>query len=306
MTKVRIVSLLPACTEIACALGLEKQLVGRSHECDFPESIKKLPACTSAKFVCDVSSGEIDRQVKSLQQSTSSLYELNRQLIQELQPTHILTQAQCDVCAVHLADVEQMVAPWSNPKPKIIAINAERLSDLWKNVREIAMALDVENEGKAVIKPLKNRVADIIMKTCQFEKRPSVVCLEWLDPIMAAGNWIPELVELAGGNNLFGETGKHSDWLPWKQVVDRDPEVIVLMPCGFGIQRTRSERNLITEFPSWARLRAVRDKRVYVVDANQYFNRPGPRLVDSLEILAEILHPGIFRIRYEPIAWQGF
>lgn len=175
----------------------------------------------------------------------------------------------------------------------VLSLAPQHLADLWPDILNVAEALgpDVLEQGRTLVKCLKGRIADVIVKTAAVKRRPSVACIEWLDPLMAAGNWVPELVELAGGLNLFGEAGKHSPWLNWEAIQEHDPAVIVLMPCGFDLKRTLTELPALMSRPDWSKLRAVRQRRVYVVDGNQYFNRPGPRLVESLEILAELLHP---------------
>ena len=253
----RIVSLLPSCTEIICALGFEDCLVARSHECDFPASVRNLPACTASKISTTASSAEIDREVKSLLQQALSLYAIDSAMLRELQPDLILTQAQCEVCAVSLTEVEQAVSEWTGRRPRILSLSPQRLADLWENIREVAEALGAARRGRELLQQLKDRVADVIVKTVPLKRRPSVGCLEWFDPLMAAGNWVPELVELAGGLNLFGEAGKHSPWLNWEAVQEHDPEVLVLMPCGFDLVRTRTEAATLTRLPDWDKLRAV-------------------------------------------------
>ena len=250
------------------------------------------------------SSAEIDRQVKTLLHSALSLYDIEPAKLRELQPDLILTQAQCEVCAVSLPEVEQAVGEWTGRRPRLISLSPQRLVDLWENIREIAEALGSVESGRELLQQLKGRVADVIVKTVPMKRRPSVGCLEWFDPLMAAGNWVPELVELAGGLNLFGEAGKHSPWLNWEAVQEHDPEVLVLMPCGFDLARTRVEAALLARLPDWEKLRAVKSGRIFVVDGNQFFNRPGPRLVDSLEMLAEIFHPDEFNFGHRGKGWE--
>ena len=241
MTRLRVVSLLPSATEIACAIGAESLLVGRSHVCDFPESVSRLPACTRSK-IPDVGSGrEMDEQVKVLHATGTSLYEIDAALLKRLRPDVILTQGQCDVCAVSISDVQQAIASWSGPAPKLVSLAPQRFADVWDDFRSVAGALALAEQGRAVVKSLKNRVVVIIEKSCLLKLRPSVACIEWVDPLMAAGNWVPELVELAGGRNLFGEAGQHSPWMKWEELRAADPDVIVLMPCGFDLARTRAE-----------------------------------------------------------------
>jgi iron complex transport system substrate-binding protein len=292
----RIVSLLPSATEIVCALGAAERLVGRSHECDFPPGIENLPACTQANIDPNAGSAEIDRDVKALLRDALSLYSVDTGLLKNLQPDLIITQTQCEVCAVSLTDVEKALAEWGSPSPRLLSLAPQSVKDLWSDILGVADALGVISEGRELNRQLKARVADVLEKTVPMKRRPSVGCIEWVEPLMAAGNWVPELVEMAGGLNLFGEAGKHSPWLNWEAIQEHDPEILIVMPCGFSLERTKQEMPALTRLPDWAKLRAVRSGRVYVVDGNQYFNRPGPRLVDSLEILGELIHPEAFPV----------
>jgi iron complex transport system substrate-binding protein len=300
----RIVSLIASATEIVCALGLEDQLVGRSHECDYPESVKRLPVCTAPKFDVGGTSREIDRHVKTVLQEALSVYRVDADRLRELRPDVIITQSHCEVCAVSLRDVEQAVCDWIDSRPRIVSLAPNALADVWDGIRRVADALGVPERGRALVGRLRQRTAGIAEKARALPHRPTVACIEWIDPLMAAGNWMPELVEMAGGVNLFGEAGKHAPWMTWEELVGRDPEVIVVLPCGFAIERTRQDMPCLTQRPEWPRLRAVRQERVYLADGNQYFNRPGPRLVESLEILAEVLHPEAFPFGHEGTGWQ--
>ena len=304
MTKKKIVTLLPSATEIVCALGAGELLVGRSHECDYPEDVRRLPACTSAKLDVQADSAEIDRQVKNLAQEAVSVYRIERELLRQLQPGIIITQAQCEVCAVSLPEVEEAVSHWLGRRPQIISLSPARLADIWEDIRRVAAALDLAERGRTVLGALKNRIVNLIEKTCLLKQRPSVVCVEWIEPLMAAGNWVPELVELAGGVNVAGEPGKHSPWLNWEALAKLDPDIIVVMPCGFDLARAKSEMTPLLNHPSWPKLRAVKNRRVFFTDGNQYFNRPGPRVVESLEILAEIIHPDRFNFGHQGKGWE--
>lgn len=299
----RIISLLPACTEIACALDLEDCLVGRSHECDFPESVKALPACTRAKIDSTASSAEIDREVRSLVERALSVYELDAERLRELRPDVVLTQTQCEVCAVSLSDVEKELSRITGISPKIISYSPNNFAEVWEEIAQVARALGIPAVGKRVITELKERLVDVIQQTCMIKRRPSVACVEWMDPLMISGNWVPDLVELAGGQNLFGESGQPSPRVEWRTLTDGNPDVIYLMPCGFSIERTREELAAWRTRPEWPRVRAVRKQRVFLVDGNHYFNRPGPRLIDSAEILAETLHPKLFDLGHEGTGW---
>jgi len=305
LKKHRIVSLLPSSTEIVCELGLRDQLVGRSHECDFPPAVRRLPACTQPKLNVQAASFDIDRQVNALLQDALSIYQIDTGKLKQLRPDFILTQSQCEVCAVSLSEVEQAVGGWVGFQPRVLSFAPNALADVWNDILKVAGALGVAERGVEVVARLKDRVERIAARTRPLPQRPSVACIEWLDPLMAAGNWVPELVELAGGLNLFGEGGKHSPWLNWESVRERDPEIMVILPCGFDIERTRREMSSLTDRPGWKSLRAVKNGGVYLADGNRFFNRPGPRLVESLEILAAIIHPAVFTSRHEGVGAGG-
>lgn len=300
MNHVKIVSLLPSATEIVAYLGLTNALVGRSHECDYPPSVQELPVCTQPKFNPEGSSQEIHDRVTNLLQSALSVYRVKTEIIQQLQPTHVITQDQCDVCACSLSDVSAAVGELTGMQPQIISLQPNILADLWADLQRVAKALSVPGDG--AIASLKARVEKIQQQV--KNAHPRVACIEWTEPLMAAGNWVPELVSLAGGSSLFGITGKHSPWMEWSELVAADPEIIIFMPCGFDLERTRQDARQLTTHPEWPNLPAVRTGKVYITDGNSYFNRPGPRLVDSLEILAEILHPEIFNFGYRGTAWE--
>jgi len=290
----RIVSLLSSATETVCALGLESSLVGRSHECDAPSSILLLPACTRARIDASASSAAIDAAVKLSLTNALSLYEVDGPLLQRLQPDLLITQDLCKVCAVSTQDVEEAVCRMIGSRPRIIAVNPQGLDDVWNDMRLIADAIGVPERGVELVNNLKERLRDLAARANGWGRRPTVACLEWLDPLMAAGNWMPELVELAGGVNLFGDKGKHSPWMSFDDLLREDPDVIVAMPCGFDLPRTRREMAPLIHRPGWERLRAVRHGRVHLADGNAFFNRPGPRLVEATEMLAEAIQPGAF------------
>ncbi|WP_017721331.1 cobalamin-binding protein [Kamptonema formosum] len=300
ISNLRIASLLPSATEIIASLGLADCLVGRSHECDFPPAVQQLPVCTQPKFNPEGSSREIHERVTDLLQSALSVYQVKMDVLAQLKPTHIITQAQCEVCAVSLADVERAAAALTGTQPQIISLQPNFLADVWADIERVACALGVD--GEPVVAGLKSRVEICASKIGQT--RPTVACIEWAEPLMAAGNWVPELVSLAGGQSLFGTAGWHSPWLQWDELAAADPEVIVFMPCGFDLERTRQDAMHLSINTNWKNLQAIKAGRVYITDGNSYFNRPGPRLVDSLEILAEILHPELFDFGYEGAAWE--
>jgi iron complex transport system substrate-binding protein len=306
MTEHRIISLIASATEIVCALGFEDQLVGRSHECDYPPSIRQLPVCTSPKFNVEGTSYEIDQRVKAILQDALSVYRVDASLLDKLQPTHIVTQSQCEVCAVSLKDVEAAVCELTSSNPVIVSLEPNALADVWADIVRVGKSLDAEARAADLVSRLQDGMDSIVEKANGLQNRPTVACIEWIDPLMAAGNWMPELVEMAGGINLFGEAGKHSPWMTWEELASANPAVILVIPCGFDIDRTLEEMHLLADKPEWERLNAVQHARVFVADGNQYFNRPGPRLLESLEIVAELLHPESFSFGHENSGWLRY
>ena len=300
----RLVSLLPSITEIVCALGLQDSLVGRSHECDFPEGLGHLPALTEPKLDAGRPSREIDDRVKQLVADGLSVYRVDAETLRGLEPDVVLTQDHCEVCAASLSDVEQALADWTGRKPQVVSLDPKNLEDVWGDIEAVADACGVPEQGRLLANRLRSEAGALHERAQRAATRPSVACVEWIDPLMAAGNWVPELVELAGARNLFGEAGEHSPWLEWETLRDADPDAIIVLPCGFDIPRTRAELPALTKQPGFAELRAVREGHFYLTDGNQYFNRPGPRLLDSLQILCEILHPELFAPGLEGEAWS--
>jgi iron complex transport system substrate-binding protein len=306
MTNKRIISLLPAATEIVCALGLEHNLVGRSHECDFPLSVKSLPICSRANFADDLSSSEIDIKVKEILTDALSIYTVKRESIKQLAPDVVITQAQCEVCAVSLKDVEEALDNYLDKESRILSLQPNKLDDIFDDIKTVADALDVNDAGNTLVEDLQERVDIIRHKLKYVESRPTIACIEWLEPLMVSGNWIPEVVSTAGGNSILAEAGKHSPFVKWEDIQQVNPEIIVVMPCGFSMERTIREMNLLFDLPGFSDLQAVKNNRLYITDGNQYFNRPGPRIVDSIEIIAEIIHPKLFNFGYEGEGWIKF
>lgn len=300
----RIVSLLPSATEIVCALGYEHALVGRSHECDFPRGIERLPVCTEAKVSGALTSEEIHARVGAILEHDLSVYRVDAALLREVAPTHIVTQIQCDVCAVSLRDVEAAIANWTGiDAPRIVPLNPGCLEDVFADLQRTAHALHDDAAGEALVSRMRESMRAIECIARDANDKPRVATIEWLAPLMTAGNWAPELVRLAGGIDLLGEEGKHSDWLRWEQLIAADPDLVVVFPCGFGLQEIHRDLHHLTSNAGWRSLRAVRNGDVFLIDGNQYLNRPGPRLVESLEILAEIFHPDRFDFGHEGKAW---
>ncbi len=306
MAENRIVSLLPAATEVVCALGLEDQLVGRSHECDYPETVRQLPVCTAARLSAGSASATLDREVRSLLSEALSIYAIDTDLIRDLRPDVVLTQAQCEVCAVSLEEVTAELRGLLDQNTGLVSMEAGSLSGVFDDIRRIATSLGVQSRAEVLVEELGDRLEIIRHKLKFIEQKPRVACIEWLSPLMIAGNWTPEMVSISGGVPVLSQKGKHSPQISAEELQQADPEVIVIMPCGFSVDRTLSEIGLLLELPVWQELPAVKNNRVYIADGNHYFNRPGPRIVDSTEILAEIINPKQFVFGYEGEGWVKF
>jgi iron complex transport system substrate-binding protein len=293
----RIVSLLSSSTEILYGLGLADRVVAVSHECDFPEAVKAKPRATFTNIAVGATSGEIDRQVRELTAAGKPLYEIDVDLVVRLKPDLIVTQAQCDVCAVRYEDVVGMVGrePALRGVP-IVALNPQFLHDILADVARLGEATSSTDAATRYVAELRRRIEAVRARTgnLPIDRWRRTACIEWIDPPMAAGNWMPELIDLAGGTQPFNTAGEHSSYTRWEQIVAFDPEVIVVMPCGFDLERTTAEAVRLADFPDWQSLAAVRAGRVYAVDGNALFNRSGPRIVDSLELLSRLIHPELY------------
>jgi iron complex transport system substrate-binding protein len=301
----RIVSLLPSATEIVCALGFQEQLVGRSHECDYPPCVDRLPVVTRPKFDPEGSSAAIDQRVREILAEALSVYRVEVDVLRQLKPDIIVTQSQCEVCAVSVRDVEDAAAAWlDGPPPKIISLAPYSLSDVLADIERVGIELDAHDRSARLVDALRGRMHAVEKLAVATTRRPTVACIEWLDPLMIAANWVPELVAMAGGKMLFGQPGYRSSKIEFAQLLQADPDVIVLMPCGFDMDRTARELGALSRRPGWERLKAVDYEQIYLTDGNQYFNRPGPRIVESLEILSEILHPELFNFGHAGRAWR--
>jgi len=288
----RIVSLLPSATEIVCALGLEDRLVGVTHECDFPPSVRRLPKVTRTLVPADASSAEIDRIVRQRLDRARALYALDLPVLDGLRPDLIVTQALCGVCAA-AADEVRAAASTLPGNPRVIDLEPKTLADVLASIRQVAEAAGVAASAADVIRALTTRVDAVAARSASLQHRPRTALLEWLAPPFSCGHWSPELVRLAGGIEGLGREGEPSRTLGWGDVMAWQPEVVVVACCGFDVERTMHDLPALGAVPGWPDLPAVRAGRVYVVDGSQYFSRPGPRLVDSLEILAHLLHPDV-------------
>jgi iron complex transport system substrate-binding protein len=286
----RIVSLLPSATEIVCALGLADQLVGVTHECDFPASVRHLPKVTNTLIPLDASSGEIDRLVRERLNDTRALYTLDLPALRALEPDLIVTQALCDVCAV--AEDEVRAAACELPGPAtVINLEPQTIWEVFDSIRQVADAAGVSDRASEVIARLTARVEAVRAQSRAAAPRPRVALLEWLDPPFSCGHWSPELVSIAGGVEVLGKEGEKSRALRWDEVIAAQPDVVVIACCGFTVERTLEDTARLPAVPGWTDLRAVRENRVFVVNGSDYFSRPGPRLVDSLEMLRTFIAP---------------
>lgn len=286
----RIVSLLPSATEIICSLGLEDALVGVTHECDYPPIVRTLPKVTRTLVPTNVPSVTIDNIVVDRLRTRRALYELDMTTLESLVPDLIVTQALCDVCAVAESEVKEAACMLPG-EPRVINLEPESLSQVFGAIQEVADAAGIHEKGKTVVAGLVARVDAIAARTVSH--RPSVALLEWLDPPYSCGHWNPSLVQLGGGVEGLGQDGERSRRLRWEEVIALQPEVVFISCCGYGVERTLEDLPLLNDVPGWRDLPAVRSGRVYVTDGAYYFSRPGPRLVDSLEILAHALHPSV-------------
>ena len=303
----KIVTLIPSATEIVAFLGKKDLIVGRSHECDYPKDLNQIIKLTSAKINVEGRSGEIHKQINTILENSLSVYKVDVKELKKLEPDLVITQAHCEVCAVSLAEVEEIVSKHLSEKTKIISLQPNTLGEVFDDIKKVAIGLNLDKVTiEGLIKPLKERVQNIQIKSSK-QKQRTVACVEWIDPLMAAGNWIPELVKISGGEDIFGKSGKDSHWINFDEIKSYDPEIIIFLPCGYDIEKTRDEvENLFINEKKWSNLKAFKDKEIFVVDGNQFFNRPGPRLVESLEIFAEIIHPNLFDFNHQKSGWINF
>lgn len=293
MNEPRVVSLIASATEILHELGGGDFQVARSHECDWPPSVLDLPALTRAKFkVSGATSAEIDRSVKSLVGQGLSVYEVDADRLRDAGPDVILTQDQCEVCAVSLADVERAVATWNTCEANVVSLRPHTLEDIYADNQRIADAIGRPDQGHALNARMQARFEEIARLVAGRQK-PRFAFIEWIDPPMSGGHWMAELIGIAGGINLFGEHGGQSPWVSLGAIQQSDPDVILVAPCGYDLEKTREEMAVLDRNADWQGLRAVREGRLFIADGNAFFNRPGPRLVESAEILAEAMHPEI-------------
>jgi iron complex transport system substrate-binding protein len=298
MTSARIVSFLPSATEMACALGLGDQLVGITHECDYPPEVEGKPVVVRNVLPIEtMSQPEIDAAVTQRMRDGLSLYQVDEKLLQRLAPDIIVTQDLCQVCAPSGNEVTQALDLLPK-KPQILWLTPKSLEEIFDNLRELGEATGRVKEAEVLIASGRARLEKIGTATRKLSHRPRVFCMEWLDPVYCSGHWMPEMVEIAGGIDVLARKGTDSVRIPWNDVLEWAPEVLIITPCGFNLDKVIELTPQLFTNPGWSELPAVRDGRVYAVDANSYFARPGPRVVEGTELLAHLIHPDLFE-------WQG-
>ncbi len=290
----RVASLLPSATEMVHFCGAGDALVGVTHECDYPTGVEKLPRVTSSKIDGhDMTSAEIDAAIAEHLTDSGSIYALDAKLLDELAPDLIITQGLCEVCAVSMDLVREAAVGLKN-EPEVLSLNPTSLRGVLEDAVRIGEALGRGEKTRAKVAALEERLARVEEAVAELP-RPRIGCIEWLDPPFSAGHWVPEMVRIAGGEEILAKPGEPSARLAWEELFEAAPEVLVLMPCGFDVQRTVEEaRRVLPRLPGWNELPAVEEGRVWAVDANSYFSRPAPRLVDGVEILAHIMLPEDF------------
>jgi iron complex transport system substrate-binding protein len=295
----RIASLLPSATEIAFILGLGDSVVGVTHECDFPEEARARAVLTRSLLRTGLSSAEIEAAVVASQRDAHTIYALDAELLARLEPDFVLTQSLCEVCAVPRETVEAAVCTMPR-QARVVSLDPSSIWEVLADIERVGAETGMAEMAREVVEALKSRIEAVRSRTAALAP-PRVFCAEWLEPIFCAGHWLPEMVQIAGGDERIGRANTESVRIPWEKVLDYEPEVIVMMPCGFDANGALGETHWLTEREGWATLPAVRDGRVYVVDANAYYARPGPRLVDGVEILARLLHPEVFETPLEQV-----
>jgi iron complex transport system substrate-binding protein len=303
----RIVSFLPSATEMVCALGLENDLVGITHECDYPESVKTKPVVVRNVLPIEtMSQSQIDQAVAQRLREGQSLYQIDEKLLASLAPDLILTQNLCQVCAPSGNEVSQVLKTLTH-EPQIVWMTPQSVDEIFQNLRDLAAAVGQADAAEKIITDRRTRLAGLRAKTSSLEDRPRVFCMEWLDPVYACGHWVPEMVRIAGGADEIGSDGGESVRISWQKLAEWAPEVLVIMPCGFNLKQTMKQiwDHLGPHTPlaaegraAFFNLPAVNNDRVYAVDANSYYARPGPRIVEGTELLAHLIHP-------ETCSWQG-
>ena len=293
----RIVSFLPSATEMICALGLADRLAGVTHECDFPPEVRDKPIVVRSALAIDtMSQSEIDAAVTERLRQGLSLYQVDERLLQGIAPDLIVTQDLCQVCAPSGNEVAQVLGTLPT-KPKILWLTPKSLEQIFENLRELGAATGRQQQAEEIIVDGRSRLEMIAAQAARLTARPRVFCMEWVDPVYCSGHWVPEMVRIAGGIDKLGREGADSVRIPWSDVLQWAPEVLIVMPCGCELAKAAEHAQELFRYPGSSELPAVRDGRVYAVDANSYFARPGPRVIEGTELLAHLLHPSVFEWR---------
>jgi iron complex transport system substrate-binding protein len=292
MPEMRIVSLLPSATEILFALGLGRQVVGVSHECDYPAEARSKTAVVHSRLPKDLTPSEIDRRVREFTERGESIYGVDGEVLRRLAPDLIVTQNLCSVCAASPEDLAAVLATFDD-RPQVLSLDPLDLGDVWRDILWVGDETMRGHEAERLLESIGARLAAIESEIAETVCRPRVAFLEWLQPLYVGGHWIPEMVELAGGCDVFGQARKPSFRVSLEDVVAAQPQILVVAPCGYNADQARAEYGSIEFPPAWREIPAVRGNQVYYVDANSYFSRPGPRLITGLEILAKLFHPGV-------------
>jgi len=290
-----------------CSLGLQDRLVARSHECNFPESVRALPTVTAPKYSVEPgeTSGDIQNKISYLLRKALSIYEVDAKQLSELRPDIILTQNHCEVCAVSESDLDQSVRQALGADTEIISTSPTNLDSILSSFQQISDYLGVQERGRDLVREIQTRF-DEIEKRTEKQKSPTVVSIEWIDPLMTGGNWMPELIKTAGGINQLSAAGEHSEWIEWEAIQQADPDILLVVPCGYSIPQTLREMHTLENKNGWYDLKAVRNNAIYILDGDHYFNRPGPRLKESAEILARIFHPSLFKNGENSSGWVQY
>jgi iron complex transport system substrate-binding protein len=295
----RICSFLPSATEMVCALGLADSLVGITYECDYPPEARAKTIVVTSKLSEATSAGEVDRQVSEFMARGESLYQIDAEMLRRIEPDLILTQDLCHVCAASPGDLKEALTHLARA-PEVLSLNPNRLADVWNDIRTVGKAAHQTREAEALAASLDRRVNEVEQAASRVSRRPRVACLEWLDPPFVAGHWVPEMIANAGGVDVLGRVAEPGFRSEWAKVYEARPEIIVIAPCGYHLEQTVKEFRAM-KFPSgWEKLPAVASARVFAVDASSYFSRPGPRLATGVEILVELIHPGLIRVELPP------
>ncbi len=303
----KIVTLIPSATEIVAFFGKKKEIIGKSHECDYPKDLSNIVKLTEPKIRVDGTSKEIHQQIEAILEKSLSVYKVNVEKLKNLDPDFIVTQAHCEVCAVSFSHVENITKKHLGLKTKIISLQPNTLKEVFDDLERVAKNLKIESsKSNELINGLKKRIHNVKIKSSKLNK-PKILCIEWSEPLMAAGNWIPEMIEIAGGKDILGKKGSDSHWIKFENIIESDPDFIIFIPCGFNLKQTKNDVDTLVKCNNkWKNLRAFKNKNFYIADGNQYFNRPGPRLVESIEILCEIIHPNNFDFGHKNLSWTNF